>query len=215
MTIRMADSVDVNHLPDGMDAYAGYTSGTWPTYNAMVARFPHAFHLSIAINAGQRADCLDIEPGDATVADAPDWFHLWSPGHTPKPVFYTSASNAANLIGVLGANGILRERFLVWSAHYTNVSHICAPNVCGYPAADGTQWADHGPWDESLLADYFFNQEDDVPLTPADIAAVTTAVQNMLRVEFSGPGHELHDRIVQACRQAVVAIPEPPEPAGT
>jgi hypothetical protein len=41
-------------------------------------------------------------------------------------------------------NGWKRTQFLVQSAHYTGVAHICGPDACGYPQADGTQYADKG-----------------------------------------------------------------------
>lgn len=154
--MRMGDAITVTNMPAGLDAYAGYTAGHWPTYPTVVATFPNARHLSIAISAGHKADCLDIEPGDATNDQAPAWLASWQPGNTSKPVLYTSASNGAALIQTLERAGYGRDRYLYWSAHYTNTAHICGP-VCRYPQADGTQWTTHGDsWDESLLVDSFF-----------------------------------------------------------
>jgi hypothetical protein len=50
----------------------------------------------------------------------------------------------------------------LWTAHYTEIPHICGPKSCAFPGltidADGTQWHSSG-YDESLLADDFFDFE--------------------------------------------------------
>jgi hypothetical protein len=67
MTLTMFDSTTVADIPStGMDAVAGYVGGNWPTLPALVKRFPHLPALSIAVNASQDAQCLDVEKGDAT-----------------------------------------------------------------------------------------------------------------------------------------------------
>lgn len=61
---RMADSVDVEAMPWGLSAYAGYVDGAWPTFAAVVQRFyPHAHCVSITTTGGLAA-VLDCEPGD-------------------------------------------------------------------------------------------------------------------------------------------------------
>lgn len=146
----------MSNLQAGMDAYAGYVAGRWPTYAQMVATFPGAKHLSISPFASVQADCLDIENGDATNDQAPGWLLSWRPGNTPLPVLYTSASNIQNLVNTLAAAGYRRSSYLIWSAHYTNTPHICGPGTCGYPQADATQWQDPGPYDSSLVPDTMF-----------------------------------------------------------
>jgi hypothetical protein len=66
MGIQMFDSVDVATVPNNPQAVAGYVGGHWPTYNSLVQKFPKSHHLSIAVNSGEDAECLDIENGDAT-----------------------------------------------------------------------------------------------------------------------------------------------------
>lgn len=156
----MYDSVDVSTVPDNPPAVAGYVGGHWPTYVPLVQKFPKAHHLSIAVNASERARCLDIESGDAVVTDAPDWLrHKYiGPG---KPVLYTSAGNADALIHACGAGGIARGQFLLWSAHYGQGEHLCGPHTCGYPQADGTQWTDAAlgrNLDQSILNNDFFEE---------------------------------------------------------
>jgi hypothetical protein len=214
MTLRMGDAVTIGNLPPGLDAVAGYVGGQWPTYGPLTARYPAAHHLSIAVNASEQADCLDIEAGDANPADLPGWLDRWHPGNTPRPVVYGSASAMA---GIIGAAARPREQFLVWAAHYTNQPHICGPGTCGYPQADGTQWTDHGgAWDESLLADNFFTapapppSEVDVPLTAADAKLVADEVILELKQNLM-PGQWLYQRFEQIAILAVRGTPGPPE----
>jgi hypothetical protein len=162
MTITMYDSVTVANLPKDADCLAGYVGGLFPTFPQLRKLFPQARLLSIAVNAGQDADCLDIENGDATDAEAPAWVKRQLRHGEPRPCLYTSAGNVADLIATIEAAGIARAQVRIWSAHYGRGKHICGPGVCGFPAADGTQWTDTAPGnhgseiDESVLKDGFF-----------------------------------------------------------
>lgn len=167
MTLVMYDSIEVDTIPADAMAAAGYVGGQWPNFESMRRAFPHAHVLSIAPEASMDAECLDVEPLDATNAQAAGWFHRQKARGITKPVVYTSASNVQALINALAAAGINRNQYLVWSAHYTYSPHICSPNVCGYPQADGTQWTDHAlgrNLDQSLISDAFFGP----PAPPPD-----------------------------------------------
>lgn len=142
MTLRMGDG-PVDNIPAGLDAYAGYVnrSGIGVTFPPLVAKYPNALHLSITTD-GIAAMCADVESGAMS---------HWS-GYTYG---YCAVSNANNMIREYG-----RPRKL-WLAHYDPHigAHICSPECWSglITTADGTQWTDHGNvWDESLLADNFF-----------------------------------------------------------
>jgi hypothetical protein len=163
--MRMLDSVDVAHLPDGAGAYAGYTTGLFPTWPALKARFQGKAHLvSIAINAAEHALCLDVEKGDALPSQVPAWVKTEHGRNVHRPIVYASASAMTEILARLTAAGIGRDQVRLWSAHYGLGEHICGPQVsgCGFPHADGTQWRDDAPGaggskvDESLLAADFF-----------------------------------------------------------
>jgi hypothetical protein len=153
----MYDSVDVSQIPADAEAVAGYTSGKWPTYNALVTRFPKAHHLSIAINAHEYARCLDVENGDATNAEAPGWFKNYAQKSAALPaIFYSSFSNIAALVKVLANAGIPRSAYLIWSADYFEG----APRID--PGCDATQYWDKAlgrNLDVSLCLDKFFGAE--------------------------------------------------------
>jgi hypothetical protein len=211
----MADSITVANLPlKGYDAYAGYTSGRWPTFPALRELLAElGVHLlSIAVSASADADCLDVEPGDATNAQAPGWVMRQQARGADRPVVYTSASNLAALIETLRQHGIARSQVRCWSAHYTHHAHICGPGQCEYPQADGTQWTDQAPGnhgskiDESLLAAGFFgaaprparkHREDPMLLDPGGVTPVAfpdgakglrfaSNLNAKLRVDFYG-----------------------------
>lgn len=162
----MLDSVTVANLPSGADAYAGYVDGAFQNYQALKARFGgHAHLLSIAVFASDNAECLDIETGDATPAQAPAWVRRQHGRGIRRPVLYASASVMGTVSTTLHGAGLARSSYRLWSAHYNGHAHICGPATCAYPGVppcDGTQWRDNAPGvngtkiDESLLAGDFF-----------------------------------------------------------
>lgn len=157
--VAMFDSINLDQIPHDAQAVAGYVGGNWPTFHQIPGRWPHAYHLSIAINASERARCLDIETGDAVAGQAPGWFQRHADHSAGKPVLYTSASNIQNVITTMNRARIGRDRYLIWSAHYTHSEHICAPHGCGYPQADATQFTDNAlgrNLDQSICAPGFF-----------------------------------------------------------
>lgn len=138
----MADG-PVANLPKGMDAYAGYVneSGIGITFPAVVvfANTQHARAFSITTN-GSIAQCADVESGAMSSWQGYDYG-------------YCSVSRVNYLIAQFG-----RPKKL-WTSHYTGQPHLCSPQC--WPGlvttADGTQYIDHGPYDESTLADDFFS----------------------------------------------------------
>jgi hypothetical protein len=92
VTLTMYDAVDVSALPPGADAYAGYLGGAFPTFAELRRRFHgNGTHLlSVAVFASQTADCLDIEAGDATNAEAPGWVKRQLARGAGRPCLYTS-----------------------------------------------------------------------------------------------------------------------------
>lgn len=173
MALTMWDSIDVTQMPGGTGyCYAGYVNGSWPTYKTVVSRFPGHNVLSIAVNAGADADCLDVENGDASPAQAAGWFARQLARGVTRPCIYASAGIVGEIITLMGVAGIPRTNVRFWSAHYGSGQHICGPNVCGYPAADGTQWTSSAlgrNLDQSMLVNNFFGV---TPPPPPPVPAV-------------------------------------------
>lgn len=124
--------------------------------------FPRAYHLSIAVKAGEDAECLDIERGDAVPYPAPAWVRRQRARGVRRPVLYASVSSMGTVLAALEANGITPSAVRLWTAHYTGYPHVCSPQNCGYglsAPADATQWTDRAlnlNLDESLCNDSFF-----------------------------------------------------------
>jgi hypothetical protein len=160
MTLTMGDGPPEN-IPPGLSAVAGYVnkSGIGITYPQVVAKFPNAYHLSITTN-GSPAMCADVETGAMS-----NW--------TGYSYGYCSVNRVNSLIASYGRPARL------WTAHYDPAigAHICSP-AC-WPGlvttADGTQWVDHGGWDESLLKDDFFDLSP-IPIPPTEEYEVTDSV---------------------------------------
>lgn len=157
MTLNMGDG-PVANLPAGLDAYAGYNdqSGIGETYPAILT-LPARYHMSISTQPGVVANCGDVESGALS-----SWIGY--------KVGYCNLANAQGLINRDGRPDKL------WTAHYTNVPHICNSS-CGFGftgVADGTQWTDHGGlWDQSLLDDNFFDFLGDTMTTVIEDANKT------------------------------------------
>jgi hypothetical protein len=147
----MFDDTTVSLIPFTARAVAGYVNGAYRTIGPLLLRFPRSRVVTIAVNSLGRAQFLDIERGNATIADAPDWWRHTSQARGP----YIPESDAAELVAHLEAHGIHRHEYVLWTAHYNGERHICAPETCGCAVrADGTQWTDRAnsrSLDESWL----------------------------------------------------------------
>lgn len=159
--IAMFDSVDLAQIPANAPACAGYVGGRFPTYAELVRRFPKSRHLSIAVNAEENAECLDIENGDAVPEQAPAWTRRQIARGVKRPAVYGSVSAMPAILGALGRAGITRQQVRVWTAHYTFTPHLCGLS-CGLSqtTADATQWTDKAfgrNLDESVCRDSFFS----------------------------------------------------------
>ena len=182
----MYDSTTLDAIPADAPAVAGYVGGDWPTYHELARRWPHAKHLSIAVNASEDAECLDIENGDATPADAPGWHRRQIAHGVLKPVLYIERSRLPELVAELEQAGIQRDEYRLWIADYTGQPHIT-------PGADGTQWIDSAlgrNLDESLLASDFFRPapphgSTSPPTRPAGSASTTSSATE----KTPGPAH--------------------------
>lgn len=137
MSLTMFDAVNIEHIPGDATIVAGYVNGWWPTYNSLVARFPHAHHVSIAVTSGLPhnaivADVLDVERGDATPADAPMWAkQMRALGR--KPIVYCSVSMWPAVQAEFSKSS--EPEPFWWAADWTNKPHLVAGSVA-------TQWAD-------------------------------------------------------------------------
>ena len=149
--ITMYDSTTVSEIPANPEAVAGYVGGHWPTYPELVARFPRAKRLSIAVNASEDASCLDIEAGDATPQEALAWLQRQHNRGVKCPCLYASLDSMPAVKAAIST--VPRSRYRLWVADYTFFEHL--PE--GY---DACQWTDkaHGRnLDQSICKPDFFD----------------------------------------------------------
>lgn len=172
--VYMQDGVNIWGVQPGYPAYGAYYNGTYANVSGMRARFPGAYIVSITPDGLNGAMCIDIEPGDAIPADAPGFWHNSNHGGAVKPWFYASAGSVRAVIDNLSAAGIPRSAYFIWSAHYIG-NHICGPGTCGYPQADGTQYATTQNYDISVLPAYMIGTVPP-PVTEPTIAKGSTNV---------------------------------------
>jgi hypothetical protein len=174
MTLTMYDAITVPNIPSNASYVAGYVGGLWPTYPTLVKQFPKATLLSIAINSSENAECLDVETGDATIADIPAWVKRQEANDVSRPVIYSSVGNMNSILSTLSANNISRQSVRLWSAHYGQGNHICGPSSCGQIRTDmdGTQWTDNAngkSLDQSALNANFFATSVKAPAAPTEV----------------------------------------------
>lgn len=150
--VQMFDSVTPQVIPSAAEAVAGYVDGHWPTFASLAKTHPHAHRLSITVEAAGSADCLDVEKGDATPEQAPEWLKSSraKAAASIKPVLYTDLAGADELIRTMQAAGIPRSSYLLWTAHYTKVPHLCGP-ACSGAGVTFTGHADATQYDDKAL----------------------------------------------------------------
>lgn len=163
--LTMFDTIDEAAWPADPQAALGYVDGhvgDQPDWAYVQRRFPHAYHLSIALDPAHDADALDIETGAASPSSAVAWYERQKARGVARPCLYASASlMEATIIPVVRAARFPRESVRLWSAHYTHSAHVCGPSSCGATSigVDGTQWTDQAMGrnlDQSLLLANFF-----------------------------------------------------------
>lgn len=117
--IEMYDSTEANQVPRNPEAVAGYLDGKYPSYNAMLKRFPKAKHVSIAVFAKDDAHCLDVERWDATPAQAPGWVRRQHARGIKRPWLYADKSTMPEVKMRLAADHIPRSQVILWVADPT------------------------------------------------------------------------------------------------
>jgi hypothetical protein len=152
----LKDSVNWRAIPLGTPMVAGYVppSGfAWP--DAAWARFAGSIEVRITPSAfvhGLGIQVLDVEPGDASAAQAPGWAHAQR-ALGQIPTIYTSASNWQNVINAFNAAHEPQPEY--WIASYPGGGQVL-PSLDGITAV-AHQFADPatsgGDWDSSVVAD--------------------------------------------------------------
>lgn len=159
MTREMQDGInsDAAGMDHNIALVAYYIDGIFAWTAAEVAMFPHSVHVRIAVRASTRdGHVIDCESGDATPAQAAAWAHQRRLDGYAYPTVYTSVSNQGAVIAAFNAIG--EPMPLWWLAHYDNLDVLPAGVIA-------KQYADPGPFDRSIVADYWPGVDGGTPMT--------------------------------------------------
>jgi len=164
----MADSVTSADIPSGFQMVAGYLDGRYAWSAADWRRHQASVLVHIVVNPANNAgDVLDVEPGDATPAQALGWVRMRRKAGA-IPALYASRSVVPTIEAIFKSAG---EPFpLWWIAEWTGVPHQVGGSIA-------TQY-DHPPhsgghYDLSSVADYWPGVDIVPPKPPAPPPVVT------------------------------------------
>lgn len=135
--ITMQDSIDLSQFVAPVDAFAAYVGGHWPDFSAACQRWPKARRKSIAVNASENADILDIENGDAFPSQYPEWHRRQVARGCKLPGAYANQSTMPQVLDAAASSGIPLDKFVRWEAHYDGVPLLPA-------GREAKQYTDHG-----------------------------------------------------------------------
>jgi hypothetical protein len=183
------DSVDLSQIPASAGAVAGYTGGRWPTdsHDALREKFPHAYVLSIAVNAGEDASCLDVESGDATPADVPGWVKRQLSLGKVRPCVYASLSVMPAIAASL--HGVHRQTYRLWVADYDSLARAEELLKQGFGACQWTSNALGRDLDQSLCKPGFYTPAEYPLALEQERKARVASAPSRINVEATGGEH--------------------------
>ena len=162
------DAITPANIPTTAQMVAGYVDGRYAWHAADWARFPGAVKVRIAVfSSTNDGHVLDVEPGCSTPASAPGWV-LRRRAAGVDPTVYCSLAAWPTVRAAFAAAHVPEPHY--WIAAYPGNG----PNL--YPGSVAHQYADPGPVDISVVADYWPGVDagvvDNVITTDGPIAPV-------------------------------------------
>ena len=168
MTRVGGDSVTLLNIPPDVGVVFYYVDGWYAQPRWQVdTHWPGALKVGIAVHPWTNAgDVLDIEEGDASPGDFPGWRAMRLAAGHPNPAAYFSDAIAPQIPGDVPR----------WRAAYPGIGPVI------YPGDIAHQWVDHGPWDESVVADVWPGLDGASPspdLTEAEVQEIMAALADI------------------------------------
>jgi hypothetical protein len=183
----MYDSVTPSAIPPDAAMVAGYVNGPYQWAAEDWFAFPHAVLVEISVRANYPGGhVLDVEPGDATPAQAPDWVQMRRMSGLLMPAVYCNLSTWPTV-----RNEFFRRRIpepLYWIAHYDGKFEIPSGAVAkqylpNYLGTDHSAVADFWPGVDGEIHPPAGNEADmleRMTISPKDDG------QGVTRVRLSG-----------------------------
>jgi len=180
------DAITPANIPTNAQGVCGYVDGKYAWKAADWARFPHAVKVRIAVfSSTNDGHVLDVEPGCSTPANAPGWVVRRRKAGI-DPTVYCSLSQWPVVRAAFAAAKVTQPHW--WIAAYPGNGPAL------YPGSVAHQYANPGPVDISVVADYWpgvdhtssspaspfptttTTPEVDMPITDADAIKIMQAV---------------------------------------
>jgi hypothetical protein len=158
VTRLMYDAVTPANIPANAAMVAGYVDGRYAWSAADWARFPNAVHVPIAVfpttNSGV---VLDVEQGDATPQQAPGWVQMRRAAGV-DPTVYCSEDAWPAVRAAFTAAGVPQPHY--WVAAYPGEGAVIPVGAVAH------QYQDAGPYDLSVVADFWPGVDQGEDMTP-------------------------------------------------
>lgn len=149
MTRTGYDSISLDRLPPDGDLYAGYDDGNWPDAESIAQRFPGKTVIRVTVTANDdEGDCLDVENGDATPAQAPGWVQRRRQAGHGGPLVYCSEASWSAVRQAFQAQGVPEPGY--WVAAYPGEGPVVPAGAVGHQYGQGAG----GTYDVSVFVDY-------------------------------------------------------------
>lgn len=143
----IADSITVDNLASiapSVQALAGYLDGAWADFDAIQAAYgsSHVLFAIVVTASDNRGLVLDVENGDATPGQAPDWVVLRRVAGI-DPWVYCAESSLPAVRAAFAAAGVPEPHY--WVAAYPGEGPYVTPPAVAH------QYASVGPYDLSVV----------------------------------------------------------------
>lgn len=158
---EMFDGITPGTVPPGAQLYAAYLDGDWPDFAALLAKYPDAIGVPVAVSASYNGGkVLDVENGDATPAESVNWV-LARRRAGVNPTVYCNTSTWPAVRTEFQLRKVAEPHY--WLAQYDGAATI--PAAWSAAGVVAKQYADKGGYDVSVVADYWPGI-DPVPTPP-------------------------------------------------
>jgi hypothetical protein len=152
------DSDQPSSIPSGVWA-AGYVDGYaagplyWGAPGAW-SHFPNAKRIAV-FGQTNDGDCLDVERGDATPSEAPQWVKWRLAAGIQRPWVYVNRSNRSQVENALTMAGILTDQVALWVATLDGTQTVPAGPYVVAAVQYANSLSSGGHYDLSLVNEQF------------------------------------------------------------